>query len=295
MMRASSVAVAIAGFIIAFCGVASAAPIPQGSYRATCQDVRAGSNTLTATCQTRRGVWSFTTLGDYRDCQGDIANVDGRLTCMGDWDDGDDWLPHGSYRESCRDEAVERGTLTAECRDRNGRWRYTELANVRSCRGDIFNADGILRCRRGSSDADLPDGSWRTSCRNARVYGFELYAECRDRRGAWPETSIDLRDCDDEIANENGRLVCAGDGFSQITLYKHTNFTGASRMFSTDIPDLGSYGFANLASSVEVEGGVWQLCDRPNYRGYCIVVDRAQANLWAFGFNDRTESVRRVR
>jgi Beta/Gamma crystallin/CVNH domain len=293
MKRAATIAAGIAGLMMALCGAADAAPIPQGSYRTTCEDIHAGSNTLTATCRTRRGDWSYTTLGDYRDCQGDIANVDGRLKCQGDWQDGDDWLPPGSYRESCRDEEMRRGTLTAECKDRNARWRYTELANVRSCRGDIFNADGILRCRRGGGD--LPGGSWRSSCRSERIYSFVLYAECRDRRGNWRETSVDLRDCDDDVRNDDGRLVCEDPGFAQITLYKHANFGGASRTFSTDIPDLGAYGFGNQSSSVVVQGGIWQLCDRPNYRGYCIVIDRAQANLWTFGFDDRTESVRRVR
>jgi hypothetical protein len=46
---------------------------------------------------------------------------------------------------------------------------------------------------------------------------------------------------------------------------------------------------------VVVQGGVWQLCDRPNYRGFCVVIDRSVGNLWTLGFNDRTESVRRIR
>jgi hypothetical protein len=100
--------------------------------------------------------------------------------------------------------------------------------------------------------------------------------------------------------NENGSLACGrgngGDGgYGRITLYRHTNYAGTSRAFSGDVPDLNNYGFGNLTSSVVVQGGVWQLCDRPNYRGYCVVLDRSQSNLWAVGFNDRAESVRRMR
>ncbi len=295
MKRFAGIVVGLVGSIVILCGTALGAPIPQGSYRATCEDIHAGENTLTATCRTRRGGWNDATLRGYRDCDGDIANSDGRLTCVGDWQDDDGWLPPGSYRDSCRDMEMRQGTLVAECKDRNGRWRYTELASARSCRGDIANVDGILRCWRRGDDADLPAGSWRASCRQARVYSFVLYAECRDRRGNWRDTSIDLHDCYGDTANENGRLVCAEEGSSQITLFKRANFSGASRTFSSNVPDLGPSGFGNQASSVVVQGGVWELCDRPNYRGYCIVIDRAQTNLWTFGFNDRTESVRRVR
>jgi hypothetical protein len=58
---------------------------------------------------------------------------------------------------------------------------------------------------------------------------------------------------------------------------------------------LNASAFGNQASSVVVQGGVWQVCDRPNYRGFCVVLDRSIANLWVLGFNDRAVSVRRIR
>ena len=288
---------------IAFwCTAADAAPAPPGSYRQSCQDIYADGEVLAATCRKNNGSWNYSTLSNYRDCEGDIANRNGRLECVRDDDDDDDggWVPRGRYRETCRRVRVEDGTLTAECVDRNGRWRYTELQNFRSCRGDIANVNGWLRCRRhddddDDDDHDLPGGSWSQSCRNARIYGSVLYAQCRDRLNFWRETSLDLRNCDGEVRNNNGRLVCGFGGYGRITLYKHANFGGRSRTYDGDVPDLNLQAFGNLASSVVVQGGVWQLCDRPNYRGYCIVIDRTQANLWVFGFNDRTESVRRIR
>jgi hypothetical protein len=50
-----------------------------------------------------------------------------------------------------------------------------------------------------------------------------------------------------------------------------------------------------MASSAVIQGGVWQICDRTNYRGYCIVLDRTQPNFNSLGFNDRAESIRRIR
>jgi hypothetical protein len=309
-MRTAAV-IAVALVVSAMLGSSvEAATAPPGSYQQSCRDITAGGGVLVATCR-KGGQWNYTTLSDYRDCDGDIANVNGRLTCVrdprqDDDDDDSDWSPRGSYQATCRRERVEDGTLIAECVDRNGRWRYTELQNYRSCRGDIANSDGMLRCRRdpdhddgddhGDDDADMPSGDWRATCRSERIYGSVLYAQCRDRHGYWRETTLDLRHCeDDEVQNRDGKLVCGTSGFGQITLYARPNYGGKSRTYATDIADLNPAAFGNEASSVVVQGGVWLLCDRPNYRGYCVIVDRSQANLWSLGFNDRAESLRRLR
>lgn len=278
-------------------------PIPSGSYQDTCSDIEATWTTLTATCERRDGNWNYTTLSGYRQCDGDIANVNGRLKCVDDEDDNDDWLPRGSYRETCRKIEVDDNTLEAECKDNFGRWRYTELADYRSCRGDIFNDRGILRCRRDSDDVGMPGGNWRASCRNARLYGSVLYAECRDFLRRWRATSLDLRRCSGNVSNVRGRLTCSsgggagggGDNYARITLFRNSSYSGQSRTFVTDVPDLNTYGIGNQASSILIESGVWQVCDRPYFGGYCIVLDRSQPSLFAFSFNDRAESIRRMR
>jgi hypothetical protein len=57
---------------------------PMGSYRRTCMRVRMDGYTLRATCQRRDGSWRWTYLDDAYDCEGRIANFDGRLVCTGD-------------------------------------------------------------------------------------------------------------------------------------------------------------------------------------------------------------------
>jgi hypothetical protein len=132
------------------------------------------------------------------------------------------------------------------------------------------------------------------------MYGTVLYAECRTRYGRFTQSSIDTRQCRGEISNVDGRLVC-GNGnddrqsFGRITLFKHSKFDGKSRVYTSDVPDLNAEAFGNLASSALVQGGVWQICDQPYYRGYCIVLDRSNTNFANIGFNDRAESVRRIR
>lgn len=282
---------------ISLVGAASAQPIPSGSYQDTCSEISATWTTLTATCERGDGNWNYTTLKNYRSCRVDIANVKGRLQCV---DSEDDRLPKGSYRDTCRKIEVDGDTLTAECKDSFRRWRYTELDDFAGCRGDIFNDRGILRCRR-DDEVRLPGGSWRASCRNARLYGYVLYAECRDFFRNWRATSLDLRRCSGNVSNVRGRLVCGSGssgpsgGFARITLFRNTNYTGPSRTFSGDVPDLAAYGFRDQASSILIEGGTWQVCDQPYYRGYCVVLDRGQVSLSALGFNDRAESIKRVR
>ena len=48
---------------------------PPGSYHRTCTDIHVDWNVLSASCRTRNGDWNFTTLRDYRNCEGDIANI----------------------------------------------------------------------------------------------------------------------------------------------------------------------------------------------------------------------------
>lgn len=54
---------------------------PGGSYTATCTNIRMDGYTLKATCQRRDGSWRWSSLDYAYDCDGRIANFDGRLTC----------------------------------------------------------------------------------------------------------------------------------------------------------------------------------------------------------------------
>ncbi|MFN8948666.1 MAG: beta/gamma crystallin-related protein [Alphaproteobacteria bacterium] len=80
-----------------------------------------------------------------------------------------------------------------------------------------------------------------------------------------------------------------------ITLFRDTRFEGRGCTFDGDIPDLNAYAFAGVASSVRIQGGLWQLCERPHYRGFCIELERSQSDFNLFGFNDRARSLRRLR
>lgn len=126
------------------------------SYTQTCRDVRRHGDTLEAVCQSRDGDWHQTTLNDYRDCRGQIVNDGGNLRCdnsnynnVGDRQGGYRGnIPGGSYAQTCQNIRVSGDDLTASCQKSNGGWRNTKLDEYQSCRADIINDNGRLRCRR---------------------------------------------------------------------------------------------------------------------------------------------------
>lgn len=64
----------------------------------------------------------------------------------------------------------------------------------------------------GSAAAQaVPPGSYQESCRDARIEGDKLHAECKDDAGKWKKTWLQgYRYCDGDIVNENGLLKCNG-------------------------------------------------------------------------------------
>ena len=94
---------------------------------------------------------------------------------------------------------------------------------------------------------------------------------------------------------------------ARIVLYDPATFGGRRIGVTRDTPDLGERSFADIASSIRVYHGTWQLCDEPNYGGTCRCfsshanVNRigfgnpvTDTNLETEGFSDTVASVRLV-
>jgi hypothetical protein len=138
--------------------------------------------------------------------------------------------PPGTYLRTCnavRDEGP--GRMSAQCRDVNGRYRFSGL-DYRGCRGDIGNDNGRLVCAGGGGWGPggpggpgpggpgwgggdggfrMPAGSWRETCRGRDMRGPMVFAQCQGIGGRWRDTRIDVRDCrSGRLANLDGRLVC---------------------------------------------------------------------------------------
>jgi hypothetical protein len=211
--------------------------------------------------------------------------------------------PNGSYLQTCRNVSVAGryrpdALLTAQCQTKKGYWRESSLY-YKSCRGDIYNDNGALRCQGGQAGnpGSLPPGSWRASCRDAFVDGGTLHAECQAMNGRWIDARLNMGACPwGPVANYNGRLVCGGGqggpgggNFTTLILYENFNFSGRTLQLTGPAPDLRAYNFDRRTSSLRVQG-TWYVCSGINYTGECSKVGGAfNANgKW----NDRISSAR---
>jgi len=58
-----------------------------------------------------------------------------------------------------------------------------------------------------------------------------------------------------------------------ITVFADPNFRGKTQTFVRDVPNLASFGLSHQISSLRIgPGEQWEVCERPNYQGRCVVV-----------------------
>ncbi|MBV8689673.1 MAG: CVNH domain-containing protein [Candidatus Eremiobacteraeota bacterium] len=144
------------------------------------------------------------------------------------------YVPGGSYQQSCSNIRVRGNRLTASCTDSSGNSVRTSL-NINRCNGsDIANVNGQLTCQTngnyygnqyygnryryrnsyGYGYGTPPSGSYQQSCSNARLRGNTLTATCVDSYGTQVRSSINVSRCTNrDIANVNGRLSCRRYGY----------------------------------------------------------------------------------
>jgi hypothetical protein len=96
--------------------------------------------------------------------------------------------------------------------------------------------------------AKFPPGSYLQSCRNVYLDSSsgkqKLYAECPDQQGAWQHSGMQYQKCSGDIANQNGKLICAGQAPS------------------------GAQGPSNGGGAAALPAGSWQQsCRSPQLNG----------------------------
>lgn len=64
----------------------------------------------------------------------------------------------------------------------------------------------------GMGVAQARGGSYQSTCENIRQRGPYLTAECQNVDGDYRRTSIDIRRCEGEVENRDGRLSCSRSG-----------------------------------------------------------------------------------
>lgn len=192
-------------------------------------------------------------------------------------------------------------------------------------------AFGVASCIGAAAQAQAPSwngpyqepprGSYVQSCREITTFSGNVYARCQTKDGRWTWTGAHLRDCNSQgLANAgDGRLICqslvggggggGGGGFpggggrpggggspyrADAVLFEHAGYEGAAYEVRGDMPDLTAIKFNDVASSIKVMRGEWELCEHTNYQGRCWILTRDEG-LFDRNLNDRVSSIRRVR
>lgn len=90
-------------------------------------------------------------------------------------------------------------------------------------------------------------------------------------------------------------LAFATQAVAQVTLYENEGFRGRSFTTERQIRNFAQSGFNDRASSVQVVGGRWEVCEDIRFRGRCIVLRPGRyPSLSSMGMNDRLSSVREI-
>ena len=85
-----------------------------------------------------------------------------------------------------------------------------------------------------------------------------------------------------------------GEGVRAV-LYEGRNFSGRSYVITgNSLPNLGSTGFNDRASSVRVEQGYWMFCSDSNYDGECLTFGPGEYSSLPPELNNRISSARRI-
>jgi hypothetical protein len=186
--------------------------------------------------------------------------------------------PPGSYQQTCRNIDFHDDLLVANCQDSSGHWQSAQLRDVQSCRSDIINDDGALRCSRsggvsGGVAAGLPGGSYTQSCQDVRAHGDDLEARCPTANGDWKSTKLDdYNKCRGEIVNDNGKLRCItgvyGGPGAPVGAYQGgygSAVGGFSGPYTQNCKDIKSHG-DDLEARCKTVNGDWHNTKLDDYR-----------------------------
>jgi uncharacterized protein YcfJ len=98
-----------------------------------------------------------------------------------------------------------------------------------------------------------------------------------------------------KIALAAAALTLSAQSMAQITFYEHDGWRGRAFTANGEVRDFRGAGFNDLASSVVVDRGQWEVCTDARFGGSCMVLRRGSyESLSGMGMNDRISSVRPV-
>ncbi len=133
-------------------------------------------------------------------------------------------------------------------------------------------------------------GTWKV-CANSNMGG---HCELVDRD--IPDLgTIGLLYSISSVAPSDNRIGGIGGDVGELVLFEDDSYSGTRISIRNEVSDLQRAGFSDRASSLRLQGGKWEVCDRPHFGGRCEIIQRSINNLERIDMGDRISSVRPVR
>jgi len=91
-------------------------------------------------------------------------------------------------------------------------------------------------------------------------------------------------------------LATSASAFAaEVVLFAGENFRGPRLQVESPVPNLAATGFNDLASSISVRQGTWQVCDAAGFRGGCVTLNEGEyPSLREMGLGNKVSSLRAV-
>ncbi|HTR59440.1 MAG TPA: beta/gamma crystallin-related protein [Casimicrobiaceae bacterium] len=89
-------------------------------------------------------------------------------------------------------------------------------------------------------------------------------------------------------------LVATAALAGEITLYQHPGFQGRNITTGDAVPNLARAGFNDMASSVVVRSGIWEVCTDAYFHGNCATLRPGEYQRIDSTLNDRISSARQI-
>ncbi|MFI4966237.1 MAG: beta/gamma crystallin-related protein [Caulobacterales bacterium] len=157
--------------------------------------------------------------------------------------------PPGDYFQTCRNVSTEgfgpNATMTAECRDRSGRWRPATLRFAGCDR--IENRDGVLSCRPGQGYPPPRPGPPFGGRPGVGRSSLTLFS-APNFRGRPFQTASEITNLPKQ---DNDRAMSLRvEGRQAWQLCTDSDFHGRCQVFDHDVNDLRPFGMAGQVSSM---------------------------------------------
>lgn len=94
------------------------------------------------------------------------------------------------------------------------------------------------------------------------------------------------------VGPQSERIGTYNPDSGQIVLFEERRQRGTRVTISGEVSDLRRSGFSDRASSIQLQGGQWEVCENAFFGGRCEIIDYSVNDLSRLGLNNRISSVR---